>query len=225
VDGYQGYGLSGAAVKVRTSIHPQRTPEWFADRLGRVTGSACSAVFAKSRTKGEESSERKKYRLQLALERITGNAGGSVYVNAAMQRGIDLEPVAVAAYEASAGELVDVPGFMFSEELLVGASLDGLCGSKGALEVKCPDSLTHLEYFREKRLPPAYVAQVTHNLWVSGREWLDFVSFDDRFPEPLRLFRVRVTRKELDLDGHMVAVYKFLDEVDLEVFKVKELMR
>ena len=225
MDGHQGYGVGGAAVKVRTSIHPQRTPEWFADRLGRVTGSACSAVFAKSRTKGEESSERKKYRLQLALERITGNAGGSVYVNAAMQRGIDLEPVAVAAYEAAVGELVDVPGFMFAEELLVGASLDGLCGSEGALEVKCPDSVTHLEYLREGRLPPAYVAQVTHNLWVSGREWLDFVSFDDRFPEPLRLFRVRVTRKELDLDGHLVAVCKFLDEVDTEVSKVKELMR
>ena len=214
-------------MKVRTSIHPQRTPEWFADRLGRVTGSACSAVFAKSRTKGEESSERKKYRLQLALERITGNAGGSVYVNAAMQRGIDLEPVAVAAYEAAVGELVDVPGFMFAEELLVGASLDGICGrwGEGALEVKCPDSVTHLEYLREGRLPPAYVPQVTHNLWVSGREWLDFVSFDDRFPEPLRLFRVRVTRKELDLDGHTAAVCKFLDEVDLEVSKVKELMR
>jgi hypothetical protein len=182
-------------------------------------------VFAKSRTKGEESSERKKYRLQLALERITGNAGGSVYVNAAMQRGIDLEPVAVAAYEAAVGELVDVPGFMFAEELLVGASLDGLCGSEGALEVKCPDSVTHLEYLREGRLPPVYVAQVTHNLWVSGREWLDFVSFDDRFPESLQLFRIRVTRKELDLDGHMAAVCKFLAEVDTEVSKVKELMR
>ena len=212
-------------MKVRTSIHPQRTPEWFADRLGRVTGSACSAVFAKSRTKGEESSERKKYRLQLALERITGNAGGSVYVNAAMQRGIDLEPVAVAAYEAAVGELVDVPGFMFAEELLVGASLDGLCGSDGALEVKCPDSVTHLEYLREGRLPPAYVAQVTHNVWVSGREWLDFVSFDDRFPPALQLFHIRVTRKELDLDGHLAAVCKFLDEVDTEVSKVKELMR
>jgi hypothetical protein len=212
-------------MKVKISEHPQRTPEWFADRLGRVTGSACSAVFAKSRTKVEESSERKKYRLQLALERITGNAGGSVYVNAAMQRGIDLEPVAVAAYEAAVGELVDVPGFMFAEELLVGASLDGLCSGEGSLEVKCPDSVTHLEYLREGRLPPAYVPQVTHNLWVSGREWLDFVSFDDRFPPTLQLFHIRVTRKELDIDGHMAAVCKFLDEVDIEVSKVKELMR
>ena len=212
-------------MKVRTSIHPQRTPEWFADRLGRVTGSACSAVFAKSRTNGEESSERKKYRLQLALERITGNAGGSVYVNAAMQRGIDLEPVAVAAYEAAVGELVDVPGFMFAEELLVGASLDGLCSGEGSLEVKCPDSVTHLEYLREGRLPPAYVPQVTHNLWVSGRQWLDFVSFDDRFPLALQLFHIRVTRKDLDLAGHEDGVRKFLIEVDSEVSKIKELMR
>ena len=60
---------------------------------------------------------------------------------------------------------------------------------------------------------------------MSGREWLDFVSFDDRFPPALQLFHIRVTRKELDLDGHMAAVCKFLDEVDLEVSKVKELMR
>jgi hypothetical protein len=123
------------------------------------------------------------------------------------------------------GELVDVPGFMFAEELLVGASLDGLCSGEGSLEVKCPDSVTHLEYLREGRLPPAYVPQVTHNLWVSGRQWLDFVSFDDRFPPALQFFHIRVMRKDLDLDGHMVAVCKFLDEVDIEVSKVQELMK
>lgn len=220
----QGRGWQGAEV-IRISQHPQRTPEWFADRLGRVTGSACSAVFSKGRAKGEESSERKKYRLQLALERITGNPGGSGYINAAMQRGIDMEPVALAAYEAAVGELAEVPGFMFREDLMVGASLDGLVGEEGALEIKCPDSVTHLEYLRERRLPPAYVAQVTHNLWVSGRQWLDFVSFDDRFPEPLRLFRVRVTRGELDIAAHEDGVRKFLIEVDSEVNKVQEMMR
>lgn len=214
-----------AQVKTRLSQHAQRTPEWFADRLGRVTGSACSAVFAKSRTKGEESTERRKYRLQLALERLTGHPGGSGYVNAAMQRGIDMEPVAVAEYEAASGLFVNVPGFMFAEEIMVGASLDGLVGSDGALEVKVPDSLTHLSYLREGKMPAEYVHQVTHNLWVSGREWLDFVSYDDRFPERLQLFQIRVMRADVDIDGHMTAVCKFLAEVEDEVIKTKELMR
>lgn len=212
-------------MKVRISDHAQRTPGWFADRCGKVTGSACAAIFAKGKAKGEESSERRKYRLQLALETITGQPAGSTYMNAAMQRGIDLEAEAVAAYEAATGNMVTVPGFMFAETEQIGASLDGLVNADGALEVKVPDSTTHLAYIRGKRIPPEYVAQVTHNLFVSGRRWLDFVSYDPRFPEPLRLFVWRVHADDLNLSAHAEAVRGFLGEVEAEVDSIKELMK
>ena len=212
-------------MKVRISEHAQRTPGWFADRCGKVTGSACAAIFAKGRTKGEESSERRKYRLQLALETITGQPAGSTYTNAAMQRGIDLEAEAVAAYEAATGNMVTVPGFMFAEDEQIGASLDGLVNEDGALEVKVPDATTHLSYLRAKRIPPEYQAQVTHNLFVSGRRWLDFVSYDPRFPEPLRLFVWRVYADDLNLKAHAEAVRGFLGEVEAEVESIKELMK
>ena len=212
-------------MKVRISEHAQRTPGWFADRCGKVTGSACAAIFAKGRTKGEESSERRKYRLQLALETITGQPAGSTYTNAAMQRGIDLEAEAVAAYEAATGNMVTVPGFMFAEDEQIGASLDGLVNEDGALEVKVPDATTHLLYLRAKRIPPEYQAQVAHNLFVSGRRWLDFVSYDPRFPEPLRLFVWRVYADDLNLSAHAEAVRGFLGEVEAEVESIKELMK
>jgi hypothetical protein len=212
-------------MKVRISDHAQRTPGWFADRCGKVTGSACAAIFAKGKAKGEESSERRKYRLQLALETITGQPAGSTYMNAAMQRGIDLEAEAVAAYEAATGNMVTVPGFMFAEAEQIGASLDGLVNADGSLEVKVPDSTTHLAYIRGKRVPPEYVSQVTHNVFVSGRKWLDFVSYDPRFPEPLRLFVWRVHADDLNLSAHAEAVRGFLGEVEAEVDSIKELMK
>jgi hypothetical protein len=91
--------------------------------------------------------------------------------------------------------------------------------------VKVPDSTTHLAYIRGKRIPPEYVAQVTHNIFVSGRKWLDFVSYDPRFPEPLRLFVWRVHADDLNLSAHAEAVRGFLGEVEAEVDSIKELMK
>jgi hypothetical protein len=101
---------------------------------------------------------------------------------------------------------------------MVGCSLDGdVDDFQGIVEIKCPKSATHLGYLKAGKLPADYLAQVTHNLWVSGSAWCDFVSFDDRLPEDLQLLIVRVTKDELNVDAYAAAAQKFLEEVDAEV--------
>ena len=204
----------------------QRTPEWFAARAGRLTGSVADAVdsFLKN---GNESAARRDLKLQLAVERITGMAMESDgFVSKDMQRGIDEEPYSVAAYEADTGLIVRNTGFIAHTGLMVGCSLDGdVDGLKGILELKNPKSATHISYLRAGRLPSDYVPQVTHNVWVSGAEWCDFVSYDRRLPEPLQYFRVRVTRAELPLKAYEASAMKFLAEVKVEVDQLNELMQ
>lgn len=193
----------------------QRSAAWFAARAGRITGSRAADVLAK--IKSGEAAARRDYRLQLAVERLTGLPQESGYINADMQRGIDLEPQARAMYEARSGNIVRQTGFCQHDELLVGCSLDGdIEEFFGILELKVPKSSTHVEYLKGQRLPPAYVPQVTHNLWVTGAQFCDFVSYDDRMPEGLQYFCVRVKREDLDIAGYVAEVHKFLAEIDAE---------
>ena len=195
----------------------QRTPEWFQTRAGRLTGSVADAVLATLKSGGEPAA-RRDLRVQLAIEQITGKPVESDgYINREMQRGIDLEPAALAAYEADTGRVARVTGFIGDERLLVGCSLDGdVDGLQGIIELKCPKSATHVGYLKAKRLPPEYVAQVTHNMWVTQAVWCDFVSFDDRLPDGLQFFRHRVERSAIDLKGYEAAALKFLSEVEAE---------
>lgn len=202
----------------------QRSPEWFAARAGRLTGSVADAILAKLKSGGEPAA-RRDLRLQLAVESISGapmETDG--FISKEMQRGIDLESAAIGAYESETGSMVRKTGFIVRDDLLVGCSLDGdVDNLRGILEIKCPKSATHVGYLRAKRLPPDYVAQVTHNLWVTGAEWCDFVSYDDRLPEGLQYFHVRVTRSELDLAGYEVEALRFLSEVKIEAQQLLEL--
>ena len=195
----------------------QRTPEWFQARAGRLTGSVADAITATLKSGGEPAA-RRDLRVNLAIERITGlPVESDGYVNREMQRGIDLEPAALAAYEAETGRVVRTTGFIQDEALLVGCSLDGdVDGLQGIIELKCPKSATHVGYLRRGGLPSDYVAQVTHNLWVSGALWCDFVSFDDRLPEGLQFFRHRVQRETVDIKAYEAAALKFLAEVEAE---------
>ena len=191
----------------------QRSPEWFSARLGRVTGSRAADVTATIKSAGEAAA-RRDYRLQLVCERLTGQSQDDVFINKEMQRGIDLEPAARAAYEAATGTLVRTTGFLSHTEHMAGCSLDGDVGNfAGILELKCPKSSTHLKYLRGKTLPPEYLAQVTHNAWVSGAKFVDFGSFDDRFPLHLQLFRVRVYREQLAIASYESEALRFLEEV------------
>ncbi len=197
--------------------HPQRSPEWFASRLGRVTGSRCADVFAQ--IKSGEAAARRDYRMQLVLERLTGKPQDDPYINADMQRGIDLEPLARSAYEARTGNLVREVGFLAHTELMAGCSPDGLC-ERGIIEIKCPRSAAHVETLKSQALPARYRPQVTHNLWISGADWCDFVSYDDRLPVGLQLAVVRVERDPQTIEKHAAAVADFLGEVDAEYMAV-----
>lgn len=200
---------------------PQRSEAWFKARAGRLTGS--SAYDMLSTIKSGESAARRDLRMRLVCERLTGLPQEDGFVNAAMQRGIDLEPKAFAAYEALTGNMAIRSGFISHNTLLAGCSLDGHVGEfEGLLECKCPKSATHLKYWRGKGEAPAeYLPQITHNLWITGAQWCDFLSFDDRFPEEMQTFLVRVRREDVDIAAYEAAALKFLVEVDTEVNAIK----
>ena len=198
----------------------QRSDDWRHARVGRLTGSSAKHVIAKGRG-SDEAVGRRDYRYQLVTERLTGQPQDNGFVNDAMQRGIDLEPAAFRAYEAHTGYLARRTGFLaVNDGLMAGCSLDGdINGFCGIVELKCPKSATHAKYLRsqmEGKPPAEHVAQITHNLWISGAEWCDFATFDDRFPEPLRLVVIRVKRGDVDIDGYAKKALSFLEEVEAE---------
>lgn len=193
----------------------QREPAWYQARAGKITASRAADMLA--RIKSGEAAARRDYRLQLAVERITGLPQEGGYVSAEMQRGIALEPVARAMYEARSGAFVAECGFCTHDYLPAGCSLDGHIEEFfGLVEFKCPKSATHVEYLKGKRLPTLYVPQVTHELWITGAQFVDFVSYDDRLPAGLDYFCVRVQREELDIAAYEAEVMKFLAEIEVE---------
>jgi hypothetical protein len=202
----------------------QRSPEWFAARAGRVTGSTADAVIAKGRGK-EESTKRRDLRIRLAQERIAGmSLETKTFVNDDMQRGIDLEPQARSAYEALVGVLeVRQTGFLSADDLPVGCSLDGDVGDFHTIvSIKCPKSNTHYGYARlaDGELPPDYVGQIHHELLVTEGKEYHFVSHDDRFRGPVENLQTivkRYRREKLDLGWYEKELMKFLAEVDREV--------
>lgn len=193
----------------------QRSPEWFMARLGRLTGSRAADMLAT--IKSGEAAARRDLRVQLVVERLTQTLQEDAFVNAVMQRGIDMEPAAFIAYEARTGQFADRTGFLAHKTLAIGCSLDGHVGDfDGILEVKCPKSATHLGYLKGGGVPASYLPQITHNLWVSGAAWCDFLSFDDRFPPALQTFLVRVDRDEAAIDAYAKTALAFLAEVERE---------
>jgi len=203
----------------------QGSPEWFAARLGRVTGSRANDMMATVKTKGEEAAKRRDLRVQLVCERLTNQCQEDQFVNADMRRGTELEPAARRAYEAATGELVLSTGFLSHDSLLCGSSLDGHIGDLDViLEFKVPRPATHLRYLRGDGLPSEHRYQVLHNLFVSGAPAADFVSFCPAFPEPLQLFRVRVERVEHEMKAYEFLLRGFLAEIDKEVEAVKALI-
>lgn len=196
----------------------QRTEAWAALRRGRVTGS-CALDVSKERQRGKGELEgRAKLRRRIVAELMTLNYAHDAvpYLPHAMQRGVDREPDALAAYEARTATLVTPVGFISHNELMVGCSPDGVIGSiEGGIELKCPNPDTHLEYWQSGGVPEEYKPQVIHNLWVTGASWWDFVSWDDRFTDPvMQLYVFRVERASVDVAGYESKVLAFLAEVD-----------
>ena len=193
----------------------QRTDEWFASRLGKATASRIADIIAKTKT--GPSASRENYAVQLVLERITQTKGES-YSNAAMQWGTETEPLARQAYELKRGLFVDEVGFIDHPTIAnSGASPDGLVGTDGLLEIKCPNSATHMETLVTRKIPQKYIPQMTWQMACTGRSWCDFVSFDPRFPENLQIFIERIEYDPTYVRMLELEVTQFLDEVEKKV--------
>ena len=191
----------------------QGSLEWLKMRAGHVTAGRTEDVKAK--IKSGEAAVRKKYKRRLALERLIGEPILDGYVSQPMMRGIELEPVARATYELVTGNMVDQMAFAYHPTIKwFGASPDGLVGSDGLVEIKCPNTETHIEYLEEGVPPAKYHDQMIAQCACTGRKWVDFVSFDDRLPEKLQLFIVRFVPTPEEIAETEEEVIKFLAEVD-----------
>jgi len=201
----------------------QRTEEWFKTRLGKVTASSLYKVLA--RTKTGYGADRANYMTQLVLERVTGNRAES-YTNAAMQWGIDQEPFARAAYEASRGVMVEEIAFVPHPNIeMSGASPDGLVGDRGMVEIKCPDSKTALEcWLSDNPVESKYMSQMQWQMRCADRDWCDYVVFDPRMPLKAQLFVDRVERDDEWIEATEVEVIKFLAEVDAKVAALNKII-
>lgn len=199
----------------------QRTDEWFAQRCGKVTASRIADVMAKTKTGWGAS--RANYKAQLIAERVTETVESS-YINAAMQWGIDTEPQAVAAYEAlRLCEVAPAPFFDHPSITLAGASPDGLVGDLGLLEVKCPNTSTHIDTMLSGKIARKYLLQMQWQMACTGREWCDFVSFDPRVGAELSLWV-----KRIDRDNELIAeieanVVDFINEIDETVSALEKM--
>lgn len=196
-------------------LDPQRTPAWFSERAGKVTASAVYKVMARTRT--GYGADRANYAAQLVTERLTG-LPADTFSNAAMQWGTDTEPQARAAYEFKFGHSVIETGFHTNIVIpMFGASPDGLVGDYGLVEIKCPNSATHIATLRGDGIDRKYMLQMQSQMACTERNWCDFVSFDPRLPLEMQLHVRRVER-----DPELIAeiedeVMKFLAEVDATV--------
>jgi len=199
----------------------QRTDDWFAARIGKVTASRVADVVAK--TKSGYSASRDNYMAQLVCERLTGKPAES-FSNAAMQWGTETEPLARAAYEAKMDVLVDEVGFIDHPSIVnSGASPDGLVGIDGLIEIKCPNTATHIDTLLSQTVPKKYADQIFWQMACTGRDWCDFVSYDPRLPSDLQLFIKRIPRDDKYIQLLEAEVIEFLTETAHKVAQLLNL--
>ena len=189
----------------------QGSTEWFQQRCGKATASRIADIIAK--TKSGPSASRKNYMAQLVAERLTGTVADS-FTNGAMQWGTDTEPHARDAYAFLQGVEVELAEFVIHPSISdAGASPDGYVGEDGLVEIKCPNTSTHIDTLLGKTVPSKYVTQMMWQMSCTGRLWCDFVSFDPRLPSHLSLFVKRVQRDDQFIGELEREVEAFLKEV------------
>jgi putative phage-type endonuclease len=198
----------------------QRSDEWFAVRCGKVTASRVSDVIAK--TKSGWGASRANYMAQLIAERLTGEVADS-YSNSAMQWGIDHEDEARVAYEFYENAKVQEIGFVRHQDLESGASPDGLVGDDGLIEIKCPNTATHIQTLLDQKIPQKYETQMLWQMECTERKWCDFVSFDPRMPEDLKGYVKRFERDDKRLDEIRTMVADFIGELEDKLTALEKL--
>jgi putative phage-type endonuclease len=199
----------------------QGSDEWKQLRLGKVTASRVADMVA--RTKSGYGASRANYAAQLIAERLTGVVAES-FTNAAMQHGTDTEPEARSAYEFYHGVTVEqvafVPHPMIAD---AGCSPDGLVGDDGMVEIKAPQTATHLDTLLGQATPARYIDQIQFQMACTGRQWCDFVSYDPRLPENMRLFVRRVTRDDNRIAELESEAVLFLKEIASKITQLENL--
>lgn len=205
------------------------TEEWTTARRGRVTASRFSDVMTEPRLKASKeagllSDTARSYLMEILASTITGEdrVGGK---SAAMERGVDKESDAIDAYAAAKFTEVAQGRLLLRTSDLVAATPDGFVEEDeegpGLIEVKCPESKRHLETWLARAVPEDYVDQVQGQMWVAGRAWCDFVSYDDRFPAPMRLVIIRVHRDEEHLQKMTAKVESFAQQASARLTQIR----
>ena len=198
----------------------QNTPEWHQARCGSLGASAVHEALAKTKTGW--GAGRANAKARIVLERLTGTPQES-FTNAAMQWGHDQEDNAANAYAFLTGNSVEVCG-IYKHPSIEGthASPDRLVGEEGLVEIKCPNSATHLDTLLSKKVPAKYITQMQWQMAVTGRKWCDFVSYDPRFPENHQVFIQRVERDDERIAELEKDVAEFLAEVEADLKALNE---
>jgi len=182
----------------------QNSEAWYAAKCGIPSSSEFDKLVT---TSGKPSKQREKYMFRLAGERLLGHSE-EFYQNAAMLRGKEVEAEARQYYEFITGQEVKQVGFCLADGY--GASPDGLIGDDGLLEIKCPILSTHIYYLIKNELPSDYIQQVEGQLLVTGRKWVDFLSY---YPG-LKPLLIRVKRDEDFIKALKIELKIFCQELD-----------
>lgn len=203
----------------------QRSEQWFAARCGSLGASQIADAISKSKDGKAFGSTSANLRAKLVVERITGIQEDG-FKTAAIQHGIDSEEAARLAYEAHTGAFVTEVG-LYKHPAIEGthASPDGLVGDDGLIEIKCPNSATHIDTLKTEKVPTKYLYQMQWQMRCTDRQWCDYVSFDPRLPENLRLFVKRIPRDDALLAKLEAEVMLFLKGVDDDVATLQSMAR
>jgi hypothetical protein len=200
----------------------QGTGAWFSARTGKLSASRMRAAMSylkqsdKDKEAGkpkEDKAERKNLKIEILCERMTGDIMDK-FVNQAMQWGIEKELEAKAAYESKTGRIIRDVGFIDHPRIqFCGASPDGFVDD-GLVEIKCPTTSTHVSWILDGGIPEEHIPQMVLQAAVTGRSWVDFVSYDPRMPEAQQL----LVRRFYPTAGQIAEIEteadKFLAEVD-----------
>lgn len=206
---------------MNTETMEQGSDAWHAVRCGRVTASRVADVIA--RTKTGWGASRANYMAELICERLTG-ASAEKFTNAAMQWGTEKEPEARAAYEFQFNCDVEQVGFVHHPSIAMsGASPDGLVGTDGMIEIKAPNTSTHLDTLLGQKVPEKYVTQCQFQMACTGRKWVDFVSYDPRLPQHMQMFVKRIERDDKAIAEMEQMVRDFLGELDAKIAMLDKL--
>lgn len=198
----------------------QGSPEWKALRAGKVTASRIADLRAKTKTGWGAS--RANYMAELVAERLTGSPAEH-FTNAAMAWGTEHESEAADAYSFYTGLELETVAFVQHPSIAMsGASPDRLVGEDGLVEIKCPNTATHIETLLGGEVPKKYREQMMWQMACTGRKWCDFASYDPRLPEEMRLFVKRIPRDEMAIAELQKDITEFLGEVAETVQSLKD---